>query len=209
MPSERQIAREALLDAVLGKDFEPWAFAPCSSATEDAHQAAHDEEVLDEDLLRSTIRKLSLTFQGDELSDILRRGSDPPPPLRSSGRSTVMISRVCSWEQETGGGAAMFTRVCSWEQETDELPDARLVWGALAQRYKLAKPASPSRTPSSASSSPCSAADSFVRTRTDVSGAATFARRPAPGQGSFWDLRMDSSSSLLDTLQQHDASSLL
>mmetsp|Transcript_14054 Transcript_14054/g.34086 ORF Transcript_14054/g.34086 Transcript_14054/m.34086 type:complete len:174 (+) Transcript_14054:131-652(+) len=77
MDLERRIAREACLDAVLG-NFEPWLFAPCSSATEDAPQAAQNEEAPG-----SKTRKLSLAFQSDELSDILTASAAAPTPLFS------------------------------------------------------------------------------------------------------------------------------
>jgi hypothetical protein len=88
---ERRIAREALLDALLGKDFEPWSFAPCSSTTEDAPEAADNEEVVDEEILHSIIKKLSLAFDSDELSDMLAASAAPPPPFRIFGRGAAMV----------------------------------------------------------------------------------------------------------------------
>ncbi|KAJ1482267.1 hypothetical protein T484DRAFT_1898006 [Baffinella frigidus] len=97
--AERQIAREARLDAVLSNDLKPWSFTSFTSATEDAPKAAHNEdqneEVLDEEILQSNITRLSLIFQGDELNDILAASAAIPPPLRRSGRGAAMVS-VCS-----------------------------------------------------------------------------------------------------------------
>jgi len=94
--AERQIAREARLDAVQSKDLRPWSFTSFTSATEDAPKAAHtedyNEEVLDEEILQSNITRLSLIFQGDELNDILAASAAIPPPLRRSGRGAAMVS---------------------------------------------------------------------------------------------------------------------
>ncbi|KAJ1484609.1 hypothetical protein T484DRAFT_1796414 [Baffinella frigidus] len=93
---ERRIARKARIDTML----EPASFTPCAYATQDAPEAAQNdddqnEEVLDEEILQSKISRLSLIFQGDELSDILAAAASPPPPLLRSGRGAAMVS-VCS-----------------------------------------------------------------------------------------------------------------
>eukprot|EP00290_Baffinella_frigidus_P034196 CAMPEP_0180338130 /NCGR_PEP_ID=MMETSP0988-20121125/45755_1 /TAXON_ID=697907 /ORGANISM="non described non described, Strain CCMP2293" /LENGTH=167 /DNA_ID=CAMNT_0022326529 /DNA_START=72 /DNA_END=575 /DNA_ORIENTATION=- len=72
-----------ILDAVLGKNLEKWSFDRIFSATEDAPQAAHSEKVLDEDIPHHSIRKASLAFQSDELSDILTASAAAPTPLFS------------------------------------------------------------------------------------------------------------------------------
>ena len=171
MVSERRTARKALLDAVLGEDLEPWSFAPCSSATEDAPQAADDEEVLDVEILQSNVRKLSGTFHSDELSEILAASTAPPPPPRVSGRVAAM------------------SRVCSWEPNTDSPPDTRMAWGSLAQRYKLGR-CGPGEFVAPADDDLCCAP--FVRTASDASTADTFHRRqmPAQVQGCFEDLHL-------------------
>ena len=190
-----------LLDAVLGKDLEPWSFAPRSSTTEDASEAADNEDVIDEKILQSKIKMLSLAFDSDELSDMLAASAAPPPPLRRSGRGAAMVSRVCSW---------------SSEQEIEEVPDAHLAWGGLAQRYKLAKPAPPSpncdddESDKHANLSPVACcvddASSFSAT---LSASDTFLwkLRPAQGGGPFWGLH--SSVGEDDTLEQQDAPCLL
>ncbi|KAJ1482266.1 hypothetical protein T484DRAFT_1747712 [Baffinella frigidus] len=89
--AERQIAREARLDAVLSNDLKPWSFTSSTSATEDAPKAAHNEdqnqEVLDEEILQSNITRLSLIFQGDELNDILAASAATRRP--SAGRGAA------------------------------------------------------------------------------------------------------------------------
>ncbi|KAJ1476302.1 hypothetical protein T484DRAFT_3113143, partial [Baffinella frigidus] len=136
---ERRIAREARLDAVLSKDFEPASFTFSTSATQDAPEAAHNEEVLAEKILHHSITRLSLIFQSDELSDIVAASAAPPPPLRTSSRGATLAG-ICS---STEG-----------EQDTEGLPDARRAWGALAQRFKLARPAPPSPNAAAAALSP-------------------------------------------------------
>jgi hypothetical protein len=175
MVFERRIAREALLDAVLGKDLEPWSFAPRSTTTQAASEAADNEEVVDEQVLQSKIKMLSLAFDSDELNDMLAASAAPPPPLRCSWRSAAMVSRVYSWPLE---------------QETEGLPDAHLAWGGLAQRYKLAKPAPPSpkydndKSDKHANLSPVACcvdnASTFAAT---LSASDTFLWKTRPAQG--------------------------
>ena len=113
---------EALFNAVLGEDFEPWSFAPCSSTTEVTSEIAYAEEVRDGEMLQSSIRKPSLGFDSDELSDILAAAAAaPPPPLRIFGHGAAMVNNICSWPLA---------------QTTQHL--AR---GSLAQRCKLAQTA--------------------------------------------------------------------
>ncbi|KAJ1482572.1 hypothetical protein T484DRAFT_3636062 [Baffinella frigidus] len=146
--AERRIAREARIDVVLSNDFEPWSFAPHSSATEDAPKAAHNEEVLAEKILHHSITRLSLIFQSDELSDIVAATAAPPPPLRTSSRG---------------------------------VPDASRAWGALAQRFKLARPAPPSPNAAAAALSPASScvrdASSFCSASDTFRASDTFHRR--------------------------------
>ena len=171
---ERRIARETLFDAVLGEDIEPWSCSS-SSTTEDISETAYTEEVLNEEILQSNIRKLSLGFDNDELSDILAAAAPPPPPPRISGCGAAMVSDTCPWPLE---------------QKTQGRPDAHLAWGALAQRRKLAQPAPPA--PNSDDDTPAnrSPSDSFVRDAssffTDASASALVAnavfrwRQPMP-----------------------------
>jgi len=159
LPSaERRIARQALLDAVLSQDFEQCALTCSTSAAQDTPEAAHNEnqseEVLAGKIIHQSMRNLSFIFQSDELSDILTASAAPPPPLRRCGRGTATVSRVCSWEQET-----------------EALPDARVAWGTLAQRFKLAVPAPLSHTPTDESDASFSA---FCQV---TSAADTFSRR--------------------------------
>ncbi|KAJ1485605.1 hypothetical protein T484DRAFT_3632272 [Baffinella frigidus] len=97
--AERQIAREARLDAVLSNDLEPWSFTSSTAAAEDAPKTAHNEdqneEFLDEEILQSNITRLSLIFQGDELNEILAPSAAQSPPPRRSVRGAAMVS-VCA-----------------------------------------------------------------------------------------------------------------
>ena len=168
--AERRIAREALLDAALSQYFEPLSVTCLTSATQDTPQAAHIKEVLDEDTLPfKSMRSLSFIFQGDELNEIFAASTAPPPPLRRLGR-----------------GAATASRACSWEQEAEDLPDARVAWGTLAQRFKLALPALPepnaddhecaTRSPSASFVCDASSFSTFGKT---TSASDTFYRRQA------------------------------
>jgi len=152
---ERQIAKEDLFDAVLGEDFESWSCSSCSSTTEDTLETAYNEEFLDEE---TDIRKLSLGFDNNELSDILAAAAAPPRPRRISGRGTAIVSNTCSWPSE---------------RTTEGPPDAHLAWGSLAQRCKLAQPAPPA--PNSDNEKPAnrSPSASFVH---DASSFSTNAR---------------------------------
>ena len=179
MVFDRRIAREALLDAVLGKDSEPWSFARCSSATEDVPQAADNEEVPDG--VSSNIRRLSLEFDSEEPSDILAAATATPPPLGKSVRGSP-------------------TRIIHAEQQEICPPEAHCAWGSLAKRYKLSLPASPSHTPAQQECDPSattSPAASCVRATssnsTDTSVAGTLHRRlsmHAQGQDSFCGLHL-------------------
>ena len=102
---ERRFAREALLDAMLGKDLDPWPFAPRSSTMQDASEAADNEDVIDEKILQPNFEKLSIAFDSDELSEMLAASAAAPPPLRRSGRGAAMISRVYSWPLEQDAGS--------------------------------------------------------------------------------------------------------
>jgi hypothetical protein len=180
---ERRTAREALLDDVLGEDFEPWSFARCSSATEDAPQAAPKEEVLDEERRSNSIRKLSLEFESGELSEILAASAAPPPPIRKSVRG----SPTCS--------------VYALRKEKDP-HEEHCAWGSLAERYKFPQPASPSPNSDDAARSP--ATSSFSA---DASGAGTFQSMPAQRQGSFGDLHLSVGEDYF--VEEDDASFLL
>ena len=155
---ERRIAKEDLFDAVLGEDLESWSCSSCSSTTDDTLETAYNEEVLDEEILQSDIRKLSLRFDNNELNDILAAAAAPPPPHRISGRGTAIVSNTCSWPSK---------------RTTEGPPDAHLAWGALAQRCKLAQPAPPA--PNSDNDTPAnrSPSASFVH---DASSFSTNAR---------------------------------
>ena len=189
MVFDRRIAREALLDAVMGKDSEPWPFARCSSATEDAPQAADNEE---------NIRKLSLEFDSEELSDILAAATATPPPLGKSVRGSP-------------------TRIIHAEQQEICPPEAHCAWGSLAKRYKLSLPASPSHTPAQQECDPSattSPAASCVRATssnsTDTSVAGTLHRRlsmHAQGQDSFCGLHLSMREDQI--VEEDDASCLL
>ena len=85
--TERRIAREALLDDVLGH-VEASSFSACSSATDDAPQAAHNEDQTEE-FLRTSISKLSFTFQSSSLRDILPASVGPATPLAIANISTL------------------------------------------------------------------------------------------------------------------------
>ncbi|KAJ1479771.1 hypothetical protein T484DRAFT_1812972 [Baffinella frigidus] len=190
VPAERRITRQALLDAML-VHVEPWSFTSSTSATQDAPNAAHNEnqaeEVLDEEILHDSIRKLSLTFQSSSLRDILAASAAPPPLL------PIAISLIaCTWR----GAAASSWRGAAGgsflSSPAEEQPEAHRAWGTLAQRFKLARPASPSHTPA------------------DDDAAGTFYRQqsaPAKGHGSFWDLPVSVGED--GTLRQHDAACLL
>ncbi|KAJ1476301.1 hypothetical protein T484DRAFT_3642832 [Baffinella frigidus] len=167
--SERRIAREALLDAVLS-DKEPWSCIASSSTPEDALEAAHTEDqieaVLEERILHSNITRLSRTFHGSSLLDIFAACTGPPPsplPIACSGsagswRGAAPGSRqgsptrsVCS---PTRSVCSPTRSVCSshaGEQQTEGLPDARRERGTVALRFKLARPASPSPAPAEGS----------------------------------------------------------
>ena len=210
--SERRTAREALLDAVLDKDFEPWAFAPCSSSTEDTLQAAEIHEAI---LLRS-IRKLSLEFESDELSDILAASAAPPPPLRRSGSSPAMVASV------------RMTSVCPTfaEEEEPDNSEAHCGRGTLADLLNHGRPAPPSQEPEDdecASSAPLSLPASCVRDVSSISSwdsckdmadvnaaASSYRQQRAMSfkvQGSFAGL--DLSVGEDDTQELHDSSCLL
>ncbi|KAJ1466220.1 hypothetical protein T484DRAFT_1756821 [Baffinella frigidus] len=146
-------------------------FASCS-ATDVDPQAARNEEkmatVLDETIVHCRIRKLGLTFQGDELRGILAASAAPPPPLLRSGRGPPL--RVCS---------SMLA-----EEEVDDLLHAHLAWGAFAQRSD--QPAStfyvfPNSDDDESSPAPSSARDasSFSTSSKDMDAVAsnTFRRR--------------------------------
>jgi hypothetical protein len=191
---ERRIARQALLDAVLGEDWEPWSCASCSSATQDAPEAVHSEvfgeeahnEDQTEEFLRSNIRKLSLTgkFQNSSLRNILTATATSPPPLpiailRGAGswRGAVAVSCAAagSWRGAAGGS---FLASLSEEQETEGLPDAQTSWGTLAQRIKRATSASPLPTSDDVARSPAS---TFCTATSAASRMSTFTSYPTVG----------------------------
>ena len=194
MVFERRIAREALLDAVLGEYSEPLSFARRSSATEDAPRAADNEDVPDGEIPPSHIRKLSLEFDSEELSDILAAANAPPPPLRRT--------RLGPSSPTGGPGCPRPVNAHAVHAEQQEIgpPEAHCAWGALAKRFKLSLPASPSHTPAkeecapSATSSPlasCVRATSSISTDARVAGTLHPRQSMhAQGQDSFCDLHL-------------------
>ena len=82
---------------MLGKECEAWLFAPGSSTTKDAPQAAVNEDAIGKEILGPNIQKIGLAFNSDEPGDTLAASPPPPPPLRVSGRGAAMVSRVYSW----------------------------------------------------------------------------------------------------------------
>ncbi|KAJ1479295.1 hypothetical protein T484DRAFT_1814801 [Baffinella frigidus] len=163
---EQRIAQEARLDAVLSKDFEPASFTSSTSTTQDAPEAAHNEEVLAEKILHHSITRLSLIFQSDEIIDIVAASAAPPPPLRTSSRGATMAS-VCSSSEG--------------EQETESPADAHRAWGTLALRFRLSRPAPP-LPDERATSTARSPASSCVRDASSFSSfcaSDTFRRRQA------------------------------
>ncbi|KAJ1466706.1 hypothetical protein T484DRAFT_1860941 [Baffinella frigidus] len=212
VPAERRIVRQALLDAVL--DAEPWSSTSSTSATQDSLKTAHNEdqadEVLDAEILHHSIGKLSLTFQSSSLRDILAASAAPPPRLPnaiSRGACTWRGAAASSWRGATGGSFLSLP--------AEEQPEASRAWGTLAQRFKLARPASSSHTLADDECAPnvtCSNAGSFVSATSSFSASAagTFYLQqsmPEKGQGSFWDLPVSVGED--GTLQQHDAACLL
>jgi hypothetical protein len=182
--AERRIARQSLLDDAL-IHAEPWSFISSTSATQDPPTAAlkevFDQEILDEQILQSNIRRLSLAFQISSLRDILAASAAPPPPLPIAilrGTGSWRGAAAGSWRGAAPAASGSFLASYAEQRETEGLPDARLAWSTLAGRFKLTRPASPA---SESYDDACSPASCCVRDAssfsTNASAAGTFRRQ--------------------------------
>jgi hypothetical protein len=189
--AERRIVRQSLLDAVL-IHAEPWSFASSSSATKDPPKAAHkevfDQEILDEQILQSNIRRLSCAFQGSSLRDILAASDAPPPPLPTAilrgagswrGAAAGLCAAAGSWRDAAPAARGSFLASHAEDREDEGLPDARVAWSTLAERFKLARPASPAPESCDDARSPASCVRDASSFSINASAAGTFRRRPS------------------------------